>query len=83
MSKSKKMLTQAEEFLAFRQQIGYKLVREGYLLRDFGRYADKMGHKVRSRMNWCCGGYEGRRKPRRTTWHNACLSLAAWPVIWP
>ena len=34
-------------------------------------------------MNWCCVGYGSRRKPRRTTWHNACLSLAAWPVIWP
>jgi integrase len=44
MSKFKKMLAQAEEFLAFRQQIGYKLLREGYLLREFGRYADKLGH---------------------------------------
>ena len=45
MIKSKKMLTQAEEFLAFRQQLGYKLLREGYLLREFGRYADNSGHK--------------------------------------
>ena len=45
MTKPQTMLMQAEEFLAFRQQLGYKLVREGYLLLEFGRYADKSGHK--------------------------------------
>jgi len=45
MTKSKSMLNQAEEFLAFRRQLGSKLRADGYLLREFGRYADKVGHK--------------------------------------
>ena len=45
MTKPKTMLIHAEEYLAFRRQLGYKLVRQGYLLREFGRYADESGHK--------------------------------------
>jgi len=44
MSKPKKMLVQVEEYLAFRREIGYKLASHGVLLRDFCRYADKIGH---------------------------------------
>lgn len=45
MTKPKTVLAQAEEFLAFRRQLGYKLDKEGYLLREFSRYADKSGHR--------------------------------------
>lgn len=42
--KPKTMLTRVDEYLALRRQLGYKLVRQGYLLREFGRYADESGH---------------------------------------
>lgn len=45
MTKHKSMLTQVEEFLASRRQLGYKLHRQAYLLRAFGRYVDESGHK--------------------------------------
>lgn len=45
MTKPTTMLTRAEQFLAFRRQLGYKLVADGYLLRAFGRYADESGHR--------------------------------------
>ena len=77
------MLMHAEEFLAFRQQLGYKLLREGYLLREFGRYADESGHTgpITNELvlRWV-------RLPRNATpnyWRNACLSFAAWPAISP
>ena len=43
--KPKTMLMRVDEYLAFRRQLGYKLVREGYLLREFGRYVDETGHQ--------------------------------------
>ena len=43
-SKPKTMLMRVDEYLGFRRQLGYKLVREGYLLREFGRYVDETGH---------------------------------------
>ena len=45
MTKPTTMLMHAEEFLAFRRRLGYKLVAEGYLLREFGRFADESGHR--------------------------------------
>lgn len=45
MIKAKTMLARADEFLAFRRNLGYKLVAEGYLLREFGRFADESGHR--------------------------------------
>lgn len=45
MTKSKSMLTHAEEYLTFRRQLGSKLEQEGHLLRSFGRYADESGHQ--------------------------------------
>jgi integrase len=45
MTKPTTMLELAEEFLAFRRQLGYDLVAEGYLLREFGRFADASGHQ--------------------------------------
>lgn len=45
--KPKTMLMRVDEYLAFRRQLGYKLVREGYLLREFGRYVDEVGYRGR------------------------------------
>lgn len=45
MNQRKTMLMHVEEFLAERQHLGYKLTRQSYLLREFGRYVDESGHK--------------------------------------
>jgi integrase len=45
MIKHKTMLMHVEEFLIQRRNLGYKLARQSYLLREFGRYADESGHK--------------------------------------
>ena len=64
MTKPKTMLMHAEEYLAFRRQLGHKLIRQGYLLREFGRYADESGHKgpitTELAMRWV-------RLPRKAT----------------
>lgn len=39
------MLMKVDAYLALRRQLGYKLVAEGFLLREFGRFADGSGHK--------------------------------------
>jgi integrase len=45
MTRPTTMLELAEEFLAFRRRLGYELVAEGYLLREFGRFADASHHQ--------------------------------------
>ena len=44
-SNPKSMSLHADEYLALRRQLGGKLVREGYLLREFARYVDESGHR--------------------------------------
>jgi len=44
-SKPKTILMRVDEYLSLRRQLGCKLVREGYLLREFGRYADDSNHQ--------------------------------------
>jgi integrase len=44
-SKPKTILMRVDEYLSLRRQLGYKLVREGYLLREFGRYVDESSHR--------------------------------------
>ncbi|HJN12556.1 MAG: tyrosine-type recombinase/integrase [Pirellulaceae bacterium] len=44
-SKTKTILMRVDEYLSLRRQLGYKLVREGYLLREFGRYVDESSHR--------------------------------------
>ena len=34
-----------EEYLAFRRGLGFALESRGWMLRDFGRYADRIGHQ--------------------------------------
>lgn len=44
MSAPKKMVDQAEDYLAFRRRLGYALGSDGKELMLFARYADKIGH---------------------------------------
>ena len=39
------MVTQVRRYLAYRRSLGYVLRAEGQLLLDFGRYADRTGHR--------------------------------------
>lgn len=64
MNKHTTMSMQVEEFLAERQQLGYKLLRQGYLLREFGRYVDASGHKGAITAELV---YRWVRSPRRAT----------------
>lgn len=45
MSHSSTMLDRAEEYLAYRRDLGFQLRSEGLLLRLFARYADAEGHQ--------------------------------------
>lgn len=45
MKSSVKMLTRIRRYLAYRRSLGYALREEGRLLLDFGRYADRVGHR--------------------------------------
>ena len=40
-----KMLTWVQQYLTYRRSLGYVLRHEGQLLLDFGRYADRRGHR--------------------------------------
>ena len=40
-----KMLNQVRRYLAYRRSLGYVLREEGRLVLDFGRYADRVGHR--------------------------------------
>jgi len=40
-----KMVTWVQRYLAYRRSLGYVLSREGPLLLDFGRYADRVGYR--------------------------------------
>ncbi len=40
-----KMVTRVQRYLAYRRSLGYVLRAEGRLLLDFGRYADRAGHR--------------------------------------
>ena len=40
-----KMVTRVQQYLAYRRSLGYVLRAEGRLLLDFGRYADRTGHR--------------------------------------
>ena len=44
MSAPRKMVDQAEDYLAFRRRLGYALVADGKELMLFARHADKIGH---------------------------------------
>jgi integrase len=45
MKRPAKMLTCVRRYLAYRRSLGYALRAEGQLLLDFGRYADRIGHR--------------------------------------
>ena len=45
MNSSETMLCRVEDYLKLRRQLGYRLLRQGYLLLEFGRYADGVGHR--------------------------------------
>lgn len=45
MKRLEKMLTRVQRYLADRRALGYRLREEGRLLLDFGRYADRVGHR--------------------------------------
>ena len=45
MKHSLKMLNQVRRYLAYRRSLGYVLREEGRLVLDFGRYADRVGHR--------------------------------------
>lgn len=45
MKCSTKMLDRVQRYLAYRRSLGYALRAEGQLLLDFGRYADRTGHR--------------------------------------
>ncbi len=40
--KSESMKKQVQNYLNFRRKMGYKLLRQGYMLEEFARYADKL-----------------------------------------
>lgn len=39
------MLSRVEQYLTYRHNLGFRLCSEGLLLRQFGRYADDVGHQ--------------------------------------
>ena len=45
MKRPVKMLARVQAYLAYRRSLGYVLREEGRLLLDFGRYADRTGHR--------------------------------------
>lgn len=45
MKNQKKMLAWAEEYLAYRRKLGFKLAVEGGQVKNFARYADSTGHE--------------------------------------
>lgn len=65
MNKHKTMSMHVEEFLAERQQLGYKLIRQSYLLREFGRYADELGHKGAITAELACRWVQLPRKAKQ------------------
>jgi len=45
MKRPVKMVARVQAYLAYRRSLGYVLREEGRLLLDFGRYADRSGHR--------------------------------------
>ena len=45
MNRPENMVSRVQRYLAYRRSLGYVLREEGRMLLDFGRYADRVGHR--------------------------------------
>ena len=58
------MTTRVEEYLAYRQALGYQIRAEAQMLRSFARYADDSGHQGPLTTD---PALQGARLPERST----------------